>query len=123
MVWPAPGQVLPITGNVLVIIPHLAQPPGRTSQGCSLQLRLQERLKVQHLLTAPQSRAAGPPLKGALSLHGSLAPMSWRRQRLRQGGPTEGTPGILGHHPSLLIAGECSLAPGPWLHPGVGDHP
>lgn len=70
VVGPAPGQVLPVTGNVLVFTPHLAQPPGRTvtSQGCSLQLRLQERLKVQHLLTAPQSRAAGPPLKGALSL-------------------------------------------------------
>lgn len=77
MVGPAPGRVLPVTGNVLVFIPHLAQSPGRTvtSQGCSLQLRLQERLKVQRLLTAPQSRAAGPPLKGALCLHGSLVPM------------------------------------------------
>ena len=83
VVWAAPGWVLLVTGRVLVFTPHLAQPPRRTSKGFSLQLRLQEGLKVQHLLTAPQSRAAGPLLKGALSLHGSLVPMSWRRQRPR----------------------------------------
>ena len=35
--------------------------------------------------------------------------------------PIKDTPGILGHQPSQTIVGECSLAPGPQLHPGIGE--